>query len=308
MRRSILFSCIFFLLLGNLHFIFAQGMGLEQIFETEIKADSDSAPIEFCYKISSNTDGIDMELLLGACGQSSSFNEYYKIPPGNPDEAEIPWDFYFTDASATKRYVLFSESGSGTEFSWSLKLTKTCTLRFTRLHGNVSDAGTLVLFQGESGSWEIIDSSHTFTQLAAGDYTIIFTPHKNVETSSILTLQPGWNLLHLPLVARDKIDDWQDFLQLPRYSLSGKAFVRSSAQGDPPRPGQAFWIFNSGIGEHTVKLDGYVPHAHEWAELKPGWNFTGGEQFEGSVQIWRDARYQDADSVDEQSSGYWKYK
>ena len=311
MSRKFFLALLFCLFLSVPHFMYAGGMDLTKVFNEEIKSDADYEPVGFCYKISSSTPDINMELLLGSCANSQILNETYYLPPDGPGGSEIPWDYYFFDNpdpdNSRRYYILFSPTNAKQrDFTWNLRLTKSCTLNFQRLYENpVINPGSLSLYKGGIKIGDLQGDNAAFA-LESGDYTIEFTPFEEVESSIGLSIKPGWNLLHLPIVPRGKETEegWINFLELARFDLAGKTYVR--APGSVPAPGAAFWIYNSGA-DYEITLNGYVTYPHEWIELKKGWNLSGAAGAT-DVYIWQDGSYKNVESVDNNISGYWKYK
>ena len=270
------------------------------------------APINLCFKISSQTDTVSMELLFGTCANAHAEVNTF-LPPGTVGGGN-PVDFYFLH-QAKAWDVFFTENQQPSE--WTLVLNTPCILDFTLLGGTEPVTGALEFFFGENKREDIgVGSSF---ELAAGEYIIKFTPppEKSEEEAEVTyTFQPGWNLLHLPIVvyedARrtddnwDELNDRNDLISLPRMTLVGKTYVN----GGEIRCGEAFWVFyqTGTFTDNKLTVLGYEPLATEWSERTAGWNFQG-EQSDNTASIiyqWSDKKYQPIQaSALSPEQGYW---
>ena len=259
-----------------------------------------------------------MELLFGTCDNSSDA-EQWELIPGTPadDPDDILFDFYFLHG-VKPFYVDFSENQQSA--TWNLEIDTQCplpcTLDFTLLSEFAPKQGSfLSLYQGETKLRDIVDKCSIDLD-AHGQYTIQYipAPEKSTVTADVtFTFQPGWNLLHLPIVVysdqRRVGDNWDTLLNLPRMTLSGRTYVK----GGEIRCGEAFWAFYDGRyaeENHTLTVLGYEPLFTDWPSRPTGWNFTGQPE-NTSVSTnryeWKDGHYQilpTAANIDSKK-GYW---
>lgn len=305
MNKATIFSFIFLMICG---LVWAEPTEMEDYFE-DLQAIPEIQPINFCVKISSPTTGVSMELLFGTCADVSNVYVRTDLPPGTVDGSN-PVDFYILHA-AKGWDVFFTENRM--EAEWIIVVRIPCILYFTLLGGAVpGEGGSLKLFDGENELVNIVDGVAS-NQLPAGQYTIKYVPApeiSTVEAEVTYTLQPGWNLLHLPIIVysdqRRDGDNWDTLLNLPRMTLSGRTYVK----GGDIRCGEAFWVFykDGDVEGNTLKVLGYEPLATDWPVRHSGWNFTGEKKNTDEVPAntygWAVGRYQVPDVLDS-SKGYW---
>lgn len=268
---------------------------------------NETVQLIFCFKINSPTTNVSMELLFGTCaiGGISEANTF--LPPGTVDGSN-PVDFYILHSSQAWN-VFFTENHPQAE--WILVIRTPCILNFTRKCGAVPDeGGSLKLFNGENELLNIVNGSQTGA-LAVGEYAIRYVPAPDKSTvpdDVTFTFQPGWNLLHFPMVIYEKETNvgWAALNALPRMTLSGRTYVK----GGDIRCGEAFWVFYDGefkgnIPKDTLTVEGFVPLATDWVE-RPStgdWDFANTNDASAKIYEWA-GRYKIPTSLDS-SKGYW---
>jgi len=306
MNKTAIFSFIFLMMICGL--AWTEPTEMEDYFE-DLQAIPEIQPIDFCVKINSPTTGVSIELLFGTCADVSNVYVRTDLPPGTVDGTN-PVDFYILHA-AKAWDVFFTENRKKTD--WTLVIRTDCILHFTLLGGALPGAGgSLKLYQGENELLNIFDGAES-NQLAAGQYTIKYVPapeKSTVEAEVTYTFQPGWNLLHLPIIVYEDTpredDNWEELNALPRMTLSGRTYVK----GGDIHCGEAFWVFykDGDVEGNTLRVLGYEPLATDWPVRHSGWNFTGEKKNTDEVPAntygWAADRYQVPEEIDS-SKGYW---
>lgn len=264
-------------------------------------------PIDFCFKINSPTPDVSMEILFGTCASGGISEANTTLPPGTVGGSN-PVDFFVLHSSQAWN-VFFTENRQQAE--WIIVVNTPCTLNFFLLGGVApGEGGSLEFFQGETKRGDIVAAGSSFTIIVPGQYTIKYipAPEKSTVTADVtFTFQPGWNLLHLPIVLysdqrrENGNDNWDALLNLRPMTLSGRTYVK----GGEIRCGEAFWVFykNGYIAGNTLIVKGYIPLARDWPARRTGWNFTNTEQVSANIYEWA-GRYQSPATIDSKK-GYW---
>ncbi len=303
MKHKTSVFCLIFLMICGL----ARTQTLLEVYYAELSKKDTVKPIDVCFKIKSPTPGVSMELLFGTCASGGISEANTSLPPGTVDGSN-PVDFYILHSSQAWN-VFFTANRQAAE--WVLVVRTPCVLNFTLLGGAApGEGGYLKLFNGVNELLNIVGGANSGA-LATGQYTIKYVPAPEKSTvfaDVTFTFQPGWNLLHLPIVVysdqRREGDNW-DTLKNLSMTLSGKTYVK----GGDIRCGEAFWVFykDGDVGGNTLKVLGYVPLAKDWPARFPGWNFTGEKTNTNAVADntyeWA-GRYQIPSTIDAKK-GYW---
>ena len=119
----------------------------------------------------------------------------------------------------------------------------------------------------------------------ARSFELVYGPRQTIELPG---LQPGWNLVSIPLLSLQSLDDtFGDSISGPVWGWNGEQF-ESTAGEMPLNPERAYWINSEGGGNanplNGLPTDGLI-------RLNRTWNFVGsvGDQVnrpENAISVW----------------------